>query len=166
MKMTGLKIKNKCRQIRSRLTEAVAGQLGLNAGWLQNHIVNCPRCQQRMNRLGRVYTAFSLLKSQPHSVDLLMQANTKAISTLKHSLREAPKAAKLKKMRPRPKFTERCARYTHGIMSAAACIAILVLLKVGIFSSTENAQKQARRTVKQYYAKHVGQDLTDELFGA
>ena len=93
-----------------------------------------------------------------------MQANTQAINVLKHSLREAPKAAKLKNIRPEPKWFQRYGRGTQALANTAACIAVVLLLKVGVFSSMDTFQKQGKKTVEQYYAKHLGPDLAKDIF--
>jgi hypothetical protein len=116
--------------------------------------------------LSKVNLALSMIKSQPHNLDLLMRANAQAIGVLKHSLRQAPKALKLKTVRPEPRFLERCRKYAHPAANAAACITILLLAKVGVFSSMNKVQTEGQKTMKQYYASRVGEDLADELFTA
>jgi hypothetical protein len=162
--MMKLNIKNRCRQIRHRLADSLSRKLGFNAGWLQNHIADCPRCRQRIMRVGNVNLALSLLKTQPHSVDLLMNANTKAVNVLKHSLRNAPKAEKLRKVRPGPGWFQRYSKCAQSILNVAACVMVVLLLKIGTFSSMANLQKEGGDFVEEYYAKHLGQDYADEIF--
>jgi hypothetical protein len=157
---------NKCRRIRAWLHNIISSHLGLDAHWIQNHIVNCPRCHRRLVSAGKVNLALSVMKSQPHKLDLLMRANTQAINVLKHSLRREPKAQKLRVMRPEPKLFERCSKYTHSTANVAACIAILLLMKIGIFSSMDKFQTQGQKVVEHYYASQVGEDLADEVFSA
>jgi len=157
---------NKCRQIRAWLHKAINSRLGLDADWVQNHIANCPRCNRRLVNVGKVNLALSAMKSQPHKLDLLMRANTQAIDVLKHSLRRAPKAQKLRVMVPEPELFERCSKYTQSAANVAACIAILLLMKIGIFSSMDKFQTQGQKVVEQYYASQVGEDLADEVFSA
>ena len=45
-------------------------------------------------------------------------------------------------------------------------IAILLLLKCGIFTSIEASQLQGKETVKQYYAKHLDQETINDIFTA
>jgi len=155
---------NKCRRIRGWLHEALRNHFSLNADWVQNHIANCPKCQRRFSSISRVNLALSLIKSQPHKLDLLMRANTQAIGVLKHSLREAPKAQKLKAMQPEPKLLEICSIHKHSAANVAACIAILFLMKTGIFSFTDTVQTQGQKVVKQYYINQVGKDLASDIF--
>lgn len=157
---------NKCRQIRAWLGKVLAGRFDLSASWIQNHITDCPRCRQRLMSLSKVNLALSMIKSQPHNLDLLMRANAQTIGVLKHSLRQAPKALKLKTVRPEPRFLERCRKYAHPAANAAACIAILLLAKVGVFSSMNKVQTKGQEAMKQYYTSRVGEDLADELFTA
>jgi len=155
---------NKCRQIRARLYKAISSRISFDANWVQNHIAGCSRCQRRLAYAGKVKLALSMIKSQPHKLELLMRANTQAIGVLKHSLRRGPKAEKLKTMLPEPKLLERLSKYKHSAVNAAACIAIVLLMKIGIFSSMDRFQTEGEKIVKQYYACQVGQDLADEIF--
>ena len=95
-----------------------------------------------------------------------MRANAQAIGVLKHGLRRAPKARKLRTILPEPKLFERCSKYKRSVANVAACIAILFLMKIGIFSSMDKFQTEGQKAVKQYYASRVGQDLADEIFSA
>ncbi len=155
---------NRCKQIRTSLHRAIDSRFNLNADWVQNHIANCPRCQRRFAAIGKVHLALSAMNSQPHNLYLLMRANTQTINVLKHGLRQVPKAQKLKTILPEPKQLEKWSKYTRSIASVAACIAILVLMKIGIFSSMDKFQTKSQKVIKQYYAGHVGIDLADELF--
>jgi hypothetical protein len=162
--MTGINKNNKCRQIRCWLSEAISRHFDPDADWLQSHITNCPRCQRRLVSYGKVNLALSAIKSQPHKLDLLMNANAQAVGVLKHSLRKAPKARKLRTMLPEPKLLERCGKYSRSAANVAACIAILLLMKIGVFSSMDMFQTQGQKVIKQYYASRVGEDLADEIF--
>lgn len=164
--MANLKINNACKNIRGRLQEAIANRLDLADGWLVGHIANCPRCRQRLNRLGRVDLAFSLLRTQPHHLNLLMKANTQAIGVLKHSLRDMPKAEKLRHAVPDLNWLQRQIRHSSPVINAAACIAVIVLLKMGVFASMQDIQKQGETVVRGYYAKHLDGETVDDLFNA
>jgi len=157
---------NKCRRIRAWLYKTIISRCHLGADWVQNHIANCPKCHRRLVYVGKVNLALSAMKSQPHKLDLLMRANTQAIGVLKHSLQKAPKARKLRAMLPEPKLMEKCRKYTCCTANVAACITILLLMKIGIFSSMDKFQAQGQKVVEQYYANQVGEDLADEFFSA
>jgi hypothetical protein len=154
----------KCGHIRAWLRDIINKRLGLDARWVRNHIANCPRCHRRLVNVGKVNLALSVMKSQPHSLDLLMRANTQAIGVLKHSLRREPKAQKLRAMQPEPKLFERCRKYTHAAANVAACIAILFLMKIGVFSSVDKFQNQGQKVIEQYYAGQIGEDLANDIF--
>lgn len=162
--MSKLKIKNKCSQTRDAIAKALAKRLNFNSGWLQKHIANCPRCQRRLSRIGRVNIALALLKSQPHALDLLKRANAQAINVLKHSLRNAPKAEKLKDIRPEPKWFIRYTSVAQPVVNAAACILVLVLLKMGVFSSMDNIQRHGNSAVQHYYSRHLDQNTVNDIF--
>lgn len=164
MKMTKIKANNKCRQIRTWLYSTFNSYFGPEANWLNDHIMRCPRCQQRLVSCGKVNLALSFIKSQPHNLDLLRRANAQAIGVLKHSLRQEPKAHKLERMLPEQKLLERCCKYGSSIANLAACILILLLMKIGVFSSMGDFHNQGQKVIKQYYSRQVGQDLADEIF--
>ena len=162
--MTVINENIKCKCIRDWLSKAISRHFDSDAQWLQNHITSCPRCQRRFVSYGKVNLAISTIKSQPHKLDLLMCANVQTINVLKHSLRRAKKAGKLKTIRPEPKFLEKYSRYTSSALNVAACMAILLLMKFGVFSSMNMFQTQGQKVIKKYYANRIGDDLADELF--
>jgi hypothetical protein len=164
MKMKEMKTNNKCRRIRTWLYTTISKSFGPEANWLNEHIMRCPKCQQRLISCGKVNLALSFMKSQPHGLDLLMRANTQAIAVLKHSLRREPKAQELEKKLPEPKILEKCSKYGHSVANLAACIVILLLMKIGIFSSMDQFHNQGQQVMKQYYARQVGEDLADDVF--
>ena len=157
---------NKCRRIRSWLYTAVNSRFALEAKWVQKHIAECPKCTRRLAAVGRVSLALSTIKAQPYKSDLLMRANAQAVGVLKHSLRQAPKAQELKKALPRPGLFERCGKYGHSLANLAACLVILLLMKVGVFSSVDKFQSEGERVVKHYYASQAGEDLANDIFSA
>lgn len=155
---------NKCRRIRALLYTALSRHFGPEANWLHDHIMRCPRCQRRLISCGKVNLALSFMKSQPHNLDLLKRANAQAIGVLKHSLRCEPKARELKRKLPEPKLLERYGKYGHSTANFAACILILLLMKIGVFSSMDNFHNQGQKVIKQYYSRQVGEELADEIF--
>jgi len=161
--MAGFGIKNSCGQIGEWLAEAVADRLDITTAWAQRHIVNCPRCRQQVLGNSRVSLAFLLIKTQPHKPDLLMQANRRAIGVLKRSLRELPKAEKLRHMSPQPALAVKLSKYTQSLGHAAACLLILLLLRMGIFSSLAKVDEQGKEFAKQYYARLTDADLLDDI---
>jgi anti-sigma factor RsiW len=160
------KVITKCRRIRKRLAEAFTGGFRFEAEWVQNHIASCPKCQRRFAAIGRVNLAIQALKSQPQKLDLLMQANSRAIKVLKHALREAPKADSLKHALPEPRMLEKCAACGRPLLNAAACLAIVFLIRIGVFSSITHFREQGQKAIKGYYTKNLGRDIADEFFSA
>jgi hypothetical protein len=156
----------RCKQIRRRLVDSMVHRLGPEAPWVQRHVAHCPRCQKRLAALGKVDLALSIIKSQPHRLDLLMRANTAAMRMLSHSLREAAEAGKLEQAQPEPRVIERFGRYRNSITNVAACIAILFLTKAGIFSSVHKVHTQGEAALKQYYTNQLGEDVARDIFGA
>ncbi len=162
--MISSRMKNQCRKLRTSLVEKTIGKLN-RALWLQNHIAACPRCRARIARVARVDFALTLLKSQPHSSDLLARANISAISVLKHSLRESPKADKLKQAES-PNTWQKCGAHIIPLAKTAACLAVILIIKLGVLSSMDNFCKQGSSAVEHYYARHLGQEYADEIFSA
>jgi anti-sigma factor RsiW len=132
---------------------------------VQRHVEHCPRCQRRLAAWSRVELALSIIKSESHRLDLLGKANSCTVKMLKRSLREAPKALVLEKARPEPSFLQRSARYRPRIANAAACVAILILTRSGLFSSLDRATTGGEKLMKQYYAAQAGEDIAEEIFG-
>lgn len=155
----------RCKDIKGWLYAALSKQIGADAGWIQRHIASCPKCQSRLLCASRVSVALQLVKSRPHSLDLLMRANQKAVSVLKHSLRYSDKAQKLKTALPEPTVFERLRKYRSAAANIAACVTILLLMKTGLFCSTERFQNDGNNALRHYYTSRVGDEIADELFG-
>ncbi len=155
---------DKCKKSRKGIFSALSEHFSVNAPWLQRHISQCPRCQKRLAAIGRVNLALSIIKSQPHNLDLLMSANTQAINVLRHSLREAPKAQKLKTIVPEPKLAFRLVHCLQPSANLAACALIMCLMKFGLFSSMENIQKSGEQAYKNYFVTNIGEEMTADIF--
>ncbi len=155
---------DKCIKSRKGIFSALSEHFSLQAHWLQRHISQCPRCQKRLAAVSRVNLALSIIKSQPHNLDLLMSANTRTISMLRHSLREAPKAQKLKTIVPEPKLAFRLMHCLQPSMNLAACALVMCLMKFGLFSSMENIQKTSEKAYKNYFVTNIGEEMTSEIF--
>jgi hypothetical protein len=162
--MWAAKGKSYCKQLGDSVIRLLADGFNPNRHWIQNHIANCPRCQRRLAHLGKVELAISLLKSQPHNLNLLMRANTQAIGVLKHSLRTTTKAEHLRNIRPDLSIIERCAKYKNSFASVAACIVIAILIKGGAFSSAKMFESKGQEAVERYYASNAGEDITRDIF--
>jgi len=131
---------------------------------LEDHIASCPRCQRRLMKVRRVETALTLLLTQPLSPGLLQKANTRAISVLRRDLRRSPSAENLRTVEVRPDWTTRHRRVLDAAFGAAACLAVLVLLRIGIFSSMKEIEDDGRTAVQNYYAKHLDDEVMREIF--
>ena len=171
-----LKGQSPCRLARKRLFGQSATPGGRSGGlfsragipmesaWIQRHISACPRCQQRFSALGRVNLGLNLIKSQSHSLDLLRRANTGAVNVLQHDLRENNQAKRLKTALPSPTLRDRVHCASHGLYQTAACITILILSKISVFSSIDRMQKHGQTTVRHFYDSQLGSNLSDDLF--
>jgi hypothetical protein len=121
---------------------------------------------QRSVSRSKVDLVLSFLKTQPHSLDLLMRANAQAIAVLKHCLRQTPKAQQLRSILPEPKLLERCRKYGYSAATFTVCILILILMKVSVFPFMDKFHVETQKVIRQYYIKQVGQDLADGIFPA
>jgi hypothetical protein len=142
-----------CRSLRLRVLEAINDRLDLSTGWMQRHVAQCPRCQRLLRGARRLDVAMMLLKSQPHHMDLLSRANRGAIAVLHYRLRNLPQAETLRVATPRPSLWKRFGRYSQALTHAAACLAFLMLLRMGILNSMRNLQDQSARAVDKYYSQ-------------
>ena len=165
MKMAGSGSKKRCSELRARLSKWVGAPLRVQAGWIENHMASCPRCQRRLAALGRVSAALSVLKNQPHSLELLQRANAQAIGRLKNSVREVPRAQSLRRALPQLTLWEKWHCYLQPAANLAACFTILLLMKIGVFSSMETLQKEGQKVVREHYHQSLGEDLSRDLFG-
>jgi anti-sigma factor RsiW len=154
----------RCREIRRRLAHSAYRRLGPGAAWVQRHVAQCPRCQRRLAALGKVDLALSTIRSQPHRLDLLRRANSAAVRMLNHDLREHARSRRLEQAQPEPGLMEYCARHQNVITGLAACLAIVILTKAGIFSSFNKVNTHGQSALKQYYADRAGEDLANEVF--
>jgi len=148
------------------MSEALNRQMNFHADWVQVHITQCPRCRRRIGGFNRVALGISLIKIQPHQRDLLKRANQQAINVLQHSLRSLPQANFLRQKQSAPSFWKRLAKYTHSISNAAACLLLLLLMRIGIFSGMEKFQSTGEKAIRQHYVLNLGEDLTDDIFPA
>ena len=155
---------NECRRIRTLLYAAASRRFGPDAGWFQKHVAGCPRCRRRLAAYRKVDLAFSLVKTQPHKLDLLARANARAIAVLKHSLRTEPEVENLKSKLPEPKPLEMFRGFGRSFANAAACVAIILLMKTGVLSSMKQFQSTGQKGIKQYYTRHIGEDMAGEIF--
>ena len=161
--MARYNIKNSCGRIGEWLADTVADRVDNTTAWTQRHIASCPRCRRLAIGNSRIRLALLLIKTQPHKPDLLMQANRRAIGVLKRSLRELPQAERLRHISPKPALLVRLSKYTQAVGHAAACLLVLLLLRMGIFSSLAKVDKQGQEFAKAYSARLTDADLLDDM---
>lgn len=160
------KVKNQCKRIRHKLSDAIIGKLAAHGGWVDSHIAKCPRCRARLQRIGNVEFALSIIKSQPQRLNLLAKANTQAVNVLKHTLREAPKAEQLRQGHDFEEWHEKAGVYLVPLSKTAACLMIVLFMKMGIISSMSNFRKEGDSLVRHHYARYLGEEYTDEIYSA
>jgi hypothetical protein len=113
--------------------------------------------------LHRVEWAILLTKSQSHSCDLLGRANTAALHMLKHGLRFAPRADKLRAARPETGWLIGHSAALEKVFNVAACLMVLAMIKFGTTSFLKDVQQDGTKVMHNYYAKNIGQDMANEL---
>jgi len=97
-------------------------------------------------------------------LSLLGKANAKAIGSLQRGVREGPKAQALKVITSEPCTFDKIRQVRGSLAQMAACVAILILGKIGMTSSIQNIQTRGQQTLHHYYENLAGQDLADEVF--
>lgn len=155
--------KGRCGDLVQRLVEAFEGRWEVPSAWVDRHVASCPRCQRRLRGAGRLSLAMSLLRCQPHRSDLLMRANSQAIRMLQREVRSSEKAQQLRHQLPKGGLLTAMGRYSQGVTNAAACLAILVLLRVGLLSSIDTFQRQGRQAMHDYYSRNLDEETVDHL---
>lgn len=154
---------NLCRKIRGPqggwaiLKERLRQRLG-------DHIATCPRCQKRLALANRVEVAVSLLKSQPHELNLLARANAKAIGVLKHSLRNAPQTRQLRQSKPDFNWIEKKRPAVERLFNVAACLFVVLMIRMGVFSSMTDVQAKGKTALHNYYARNLDNQMVNEIF--
>jgi hypothetical protein len=131
---------------------------------LTEHVSNCPCCQKRLALAGRVEIAFSLLKSQPLTMDLLSRANSSALGMLKHSLRYSPESEKLRVLRSEQTWFGKIRPFFEHVLNVAACLFVLLMIRSGVFSSLTDYKQQGETALHNYYARNLDQKLMNEIF--
>ena len=153
----------RCGRLEQWLVETVACHMQTPAGWMQRHLATCPRCRKAALRTSRLRTAFLLLKTEAHTGDLLLQANARAIAVLSRRVRDVPKARRLREMRPGPRLRQRLGGHVQSLAHAAACLAALLLLRMGVLTSLTRVHDQGKQVVEQYYARSLDKDMLEDL---
>ena len=154
---------NPCKNLWDRMADMMEARLGSPSGWLNQHVATCPRCRKRLAGFGSVRLAMILLKSQPHSTDLLMRANRRAMAMLKCSTRQTTTAEALKFVLPRPSVWQRLGKYTQAVTSAAACLLILMLVRVDVLSTALRFRDRSQQFVQQHYEQYMDEDSPKNL---
>ena len=68
--------KTDCPRIRQWLLETLTQRLDISTAWVQRHLAACPRCRRQIAGNSRLRLALLLVKTQPHSPDLLRRQIT------------------------------------------------------------------------------------------
>lgn len=159
-----------CRLVRKSLLEGFGPErtrtrgLDLDTPWVRRHVAACPRCQRRFAALGRVNLALQLARSQAHDAQLLSRANRQAMKVLQRPLRQDPQADQLRIAFPEPRWWEPMVHLRGHLAHWAACIALLVLGKMGLLGSIKGTQAHTQNTIRSFYTQQLGPTLAEEVF--
>ncbi len=130
-----------------------------------SHIASCPRCQRRLAAIGRVELTLSLMRTQPHSINLLANANTAALKYLTRPLRQTSCAERLRHVVPGPGRMEQTAPLLDRLMNIAACLFVVLMVRFGMVNSLFEIKDQGQKVVEKYYAKHLDAEIFKDVFG-
>ena len=150
--------RNRCSRLRDKLIRPIESLISSDSNWLQSHLSHCSRCRKRFVDLSRVDFSLNILKSQPHSIDLLANANNKALGFLKHSLRYAPQAQTLRELKPKVKTIHRVTAIFTPLINAAACIGVVTIMRFGFFDSVKNFTDTGQQIVDNYYSQYIDEE--------
>jgi hypothetical protein len=154
-----------CKRLRNTVPSFWNSLRGRLAERFQDHVAHCPRCQRRLALNNRVEIGLCLLRSEPHSTDLLARVNQSALNVLKLSLRNAPAAGPLRQARPEPLWFDAHRPLIERILNVAACLFIAILIRVGIFSDFNHVKQDGTKVLQKYYANNLDPGLCREIFG-
>ena len=156
--------KNQCRSVRSEQFEVI-GSLKMRAlRRLNDHVVECPKCQKRLATINRVEVALMLMKSEPYEMGLLARANNKALDVLTHSLRFAPKSTLLRQAASDTNPIEKAHPLIERVLNVAACLFIVIMIKTGVSHSLLNYKEQGEAVIHNYYALNLDSQMLEEIF--
>ena len=130
---------------------------------LSDHIADCPRCRQRLAMVNRVEVALILLKTQPHPLDLLARANTRAVGVLNHSLRQRPQSEKLRHSIPDQHWVEKKRPLIERLFHVAACLFVVLMVRMGVTSSLADVQTRGKTALHNYYARNLDAQMVNEI---
>jgi len=155
---------NQCRRIRNGRQGFWTALKTRITARLSDHIVECPRCQQRLAIVNRVELGLALIKTQPLDVGLLSRANSCTLDVLKHSLRHAPKAIPLRKAKSDTSRFEKIRPTLERTLNTAACLFIVIMIKVGVSTSLLDYKDKGQTAIENYYARNLDDQIFDEIF--
>lgn len=105
-----------------------------------------------------------MVRTQQQDIGLLAKANHKALNTLKHSLRNAPKSLVLRTAKADTSRFEKIRPGLERILNIAACVFVVVMIKTGVSNSLLNYKRQGEDVIHNYYARNLDSQTFDELF--
>ena len=116
-----------------------------------------------VGKMAKTDLALCLLKAQPHRLDLLMRANKRALAMVTRTARDSTQAEAICHMLPKPTAMDWMRKYAQAAANAAACLLVLVLVRVGFTSSVSRFQRNSEQAVRQLYQQHLGGDGLEDL---
>ena len=157
--MTQLNKNNPCKHFRSWLSRFSLEKEALRNQWLYRHINQCDRCRARLQGYSRLQLAMFQIKTQPHGASLFSNANLRVIRRLNQQMRESQAAYDLTHAYPKVSKLSFCSHYIQSIGHCAACLGVVVMVKLGFFGSLNAISDSSEKGLKKYYAKHLPEDV-------
>ncbi len=154
---------NPCRQAASHGTVRLSLKERIRRR-MADHVATCPACQRRLALANRVELALTLLKAQPHALDLLSRANSRAVGVLNHSLRNAPRSKTLRQSQPDQNWIEQKSPLLERLMNVAACLFVVLMVRMGVTSSLTDVRTKGETALHNYYARNLDAQTMEELF--
>lgn len=106
-----------------------------------------------------------MLRTQSHREDLLGRANDRVLRMLRRDTRAGAQADALRRARLLPSWRARLNGWVQGLGQAAACLLVVVGLRLGVFDSLMRVEQQGQDTLRGYYARNLGDEAATDLLG-
>ena len=144
-----------CRARRALIRWIDEGGCGQPPMRLAAHLERCPRCLAWASRIARLQTAMALLLGDPPPLDLVGQANEKALRMLARRLRAGEQAVALRTARPRIRLRQWIGRPLSCTAPAAAAAVVILTLRASVADSVQRARDLAEPQAQCHLHRHI-----------
>ena len=130
-----------------------------------DHVAHCPRCQKRLAAMQRVELSLCLMRTQPHTMELLGKANTSALKYLTRTSRQTACAEQLRCATHQPHRLEKASPMLERLINVAACLFVVLMIRVGLTNKMFQIKEQGTKVMENYYARNLDPQLFEDVFG-